>query len=128
MMVARSLVADDPMVLSLLVDDEEFLDDDEDDGVVRMVLDEEGESDILSKGGLGSRLLSQLCLRAMLGVNLSAGSHSKQRRIKSRKRGSLQPLRAICRFLVAGGPRGFPLLLWPPCRRVDPSARVLVTQ
>ena len=95
-MVARSLVADAPIVFILLVADEEFLDEEEEEGVLRRVLEEEGESAPLSRGGLGNRLRNQLCLSAMFGVILCAGSHSRQRRMKSRNSGSLQPFSATC--------------------------------
>lgn len=127
-MVALSLVADDAMVFNLLVDEDEFLDEEDEDGVFHWVLEDEGESEFLSKGGFGNRLLNQLCLSAIFGVILWAGSHSRHLRIKSKKRGSLQPFNAACKLLVPGGPRGFPLLLWPPCSIVEPSAKVLVTQ
>lgn len=48
-----------------------------------------------SCGGLGNLRLSQACLRAALGVILAAGSHSRHRRMKSRKSGSSHPLRAV---------------------------------
>lgn len=94
-MVARSLVADDPIVFSLLVD--EFLDDEDDGMLRRTMLDDEGESAPLSKGGFGNRLRNQLCFSAMFGVILCVGSHSRHRRMKSRKSGSLQPFSATCK-------------------------------
>ena len=77
------------------MDDDELREDELDEGVVRKVLDDEGESAPLSRGGLGSLRLNQLCFRAMFGVILEAGSHSRHLLMKSKKRGSLQPLRAV---------------------------------
>ena len=46
-------------------------------------------------GGRGSLRLSQPCLRAALGVIRVVGSHSRQRRMKSRNIGSSQPFKAV---------------------------------
>lgn len=46
-------------------------------------------------GGRGSLRLSQACRRAELGFIRVAGSHSKQRLMKSKNKGSSQPLRAV---------------------------------
>jgi len=83
---------------------------------------------VVSCGGRGSRLLSQACLRAAVGVIRVAGSHSRHRRMKSRKRGSSQPLRAVCSSLEPGGPRGLPRRLRPPLRTVVPSGNVVAVQ
>ena len=79
-------------------------------------------------GGLGNLLLNHACLRAAFGVILAAGSHSRHRRMKSRKRGSSQPFKAVWSSLDPGGPRGFPRLLRPPLRTVVPSGNVVAVQ
>lgn len=108
-MVARSLVAEVAMVLSLVAE-EGVRDDDEDEGVRNV---DAGES-LFSEGGLGSRRRSQPCLSAWLGVIRVAGSQSRHRWMKSRNSGSLQPLSAVCSDFEPGGPRGFPLRDCPP--------------
>lgn len=82
----------------------------------------------LDAGGRGSLLRSQACRRAALGVILVTGSHSKHLLIKSKKRGSSHPLRAVWSSLLPGGPRGFPRLDRPPFRTVDPSGNVVAVQ
>ena len=79
-------------------------------------------------GGRGRRLRSQACLRAELGFILVAGSHSRQRRMKSRNKGSSQPLRAVCSSREPGGPRGLPRRERPPLRTVVPSGSVVAVQ
>lgn len=60
-------------------------------------------------GGRGSfRRTSQGCLRAIAGVILTCGSHSRQRRTKSIKLISSQPPRAVVHDLDPGGPRTLP--------------------
>lgn len=122
-MVARSLVAEVAMVLSLVAD-EGVREDDEDEGVRKV---EAGES-LFSEGGFGRRRRSQPCRSAWLGVMRVAGSQSRHRWMKSRKSGSLQPFSAVCSVLDPGGPRGLPLRECPPWRMVEPSGRVRVTQ
>jgi len=63
---------------------------------------------------LGSRRRSQACLSAWDGVILAAGSHSIQRRMKSRNRGSSQPFKAVTRSLEPGGPLILPRRDRPP--------------
>ena len=46
-------------------------------------------------GGLGSRRRNHAWRSAALGVILVTGSHSRQRRMKSRNRGSSQPFKAV---------------------------------
>ena len=79
-------------------------------------------------GGLGNRLLSQACLRAAVGVILADGSHSKQRRIKSKNSGSSQPLSAVRSSRDPGGPRGLPRRLRPPFNAFVPSGNVQTVQ
>lgn len=79
-------------------------------------------------GGLGSLRRNQAWRRAALGFILAVGSHSKQRLIKSRNRGSSHPLRALWSSLDPGGPRCFPRLDRPPLRTVVPSDNVNTVQ
>ena len=79
-------------------------------------------------GGRGSRRLSHACRSAAVGVIRVTGSHSRHRRIKSKNRGSSQPLRAVWSSLEPGGPRGLPRLDRPPFRTVVPSGSVVAVQ
>ena len=72
-------------------------------------------------GGLGSRRRNHACRSACGGVIRVAGSQSRQRFMKSRNRGSSQPLRAVTSSLVAGGPRCFPRRERPPVSWIWPS-------
>lgn len=118
--LTEDLTLADPAIVFILL---EFLLLDE-LGVLRVP---EGDSE-LSCGGLGSLLLNQACLSAALGVILVLGSHSRHRRMKSRKSGSSQPLRAVCSSRDPGGPRGFPLRDLPPFKTVVPSGKVVAVQ
>ena len=106
---ARSLVADEALIFAVEDDVERV--EELADGVAR--IEEAGDS-FLSRGGLGKRRRSQPWRNAWEGVIRAAGSQSKHRSIKSRKRGSAQPLRAVCRLLDPGVPRGLPRREWPP--------------
>lgn len=79
---------------------------------------------VFSCGGRGRRLRSQACRIAALGVNLTSGSHSKQRFKKSRNSGSSQPFNALFNSFEPGGPRGLPLLDRPPVKTIVPSGSV----
>lgn len=79
-------------------------------------------------GGLGNRLRSQPWRRAALGVIRVPGSHSRQRRMKSRNMGSSQPFSAVCSSRDPGGPRGLPRRDRPPLRTVVPSGSVVTVQ
>ncbi len=79
-------------------------------------------------GGRGNLLRSQACRRAELGVIRVVGSHSRQRRMKSRKSRSSQPFRAVCSSRDPGGPRGFPRRERPPFSTVVPSGSVVAVQ
>ena len=79
-------------------------------------------------GGRGRRRLSHAWRRAELGDIRVAGSHSRHRRIKSKKCGSSQPLRAVWSSREPGGPRGFPLRLLPPFKTVVLSGNVVTVQ
>ena len=79
-------------------------------------------------GGLGSLRRSHAWRSAALGDILVAGSHSRQRRMKSRKSGSSQPLSAVWSSREPGGPLGFPLLDRPPFKTVVLSGRVVTVQ
>ena len=79
-------------------------------------------------GGRGRRRRNQACRNAELGVIRVAGSHSRQRRIKSRKSGSSQPFNAVCSSRDPGGPRGLPRLERLPLRTVVPSGSVVAVQ
>jgi hypothetical protein len=79
-------------------------------------------------GGRGRRRRSQAWRRAWLGVIRCMGSHSRQRRIKSRKSGSWQPRRAAEMSREPGGPRALPRRDRPPPRTTLPSDRVVALQ
>lgn len=73
-MVARNLVAEVAMVLSLEAE-EGVRDEDEDEGVRNV---DAGDS-LFSEGGLGRRRRSHPCRRAWLGVIRVPGSQSRHR-------------------------------------------------
>ena len=79
-------------------------------------------------GGLGRRRRSQAWRSAALGDILVAGSHSRHRRMKSKKSGSSQPLSAVWSSREPGGPLGLPLLDRPPLSTVVLSGSVVTVQ
>ena len=79
-------------------------------------------------GGFGRRRRSQAWRSACPGVIRAAGSHSRQRFMKSWNSGSSQPLSAVTRSLLPGGPRYFPRRDLPPCSVKVPSLFVVAVQ